>query len=87
MFKGAPRQFFCLCICFFSDRRVKLQIRPDNLNEEQREVVEQRLTETVQDYVRFNSNPSIEAFTEHVITVYQVSLRTVVRQNDRFFHS
>ena len=29
--------------------------------------------------MRFNSNPSIEAFTEHLITVYQVSLRTVGR--------
>ena len=27
--------------------------------------------------MKFNSNPSIEAFTEHLITVYQVSLRTV----------
>ena len=27
--------------------------------------------------MEFNSNPSIEAFTEHLITVYKVSLRTV----------
>ena len=52
-------------------------IGPDNLNEEQREVVEKHLTETVQDYVKFNSNPSIEAFTVHLITVYQASLVTV----------
>ena len=48
-----------------------------NLNETKREEVERFLALTVQNYVEFNSNPSIEAFTEHLITVYKVSLRTV----------
>ncbi|XP_067049423.1 uncharacterized protein [Acropora muricata] len=61
----------------FGDRLVKLLIRPDNLNEEQREVVEKHLTLTVEDYVKFNSNPSIEAFAFHLFNVYESTLVTV----------
>ena len=52
-------------------------IRPDNLNEEQREVVEKHLTLTVEDYAKFNPNPSIEAFALHLFTVYESTLVTV----------
>ena len=48
-----------------------------NLNEKKREKVERLLALNVQTYVEFNSNPSIEAFTEHLIAVYKVSLRSV----------
>ena len=48
-----------------------------SLNEEKREAVERILTLFVQNYVKFNSNPSIEAFTEHLIKVYQVALVNV----------
>ena len=78
MFKGAPQQlFFFLCICLFSDRLVKLLICTVRLNEEQREEVERSLTMAVRNYVKFNSNPSIDAFTKHLIKVYQVSLVNV----------
>ena len=50
-----------------------------NLNEEQREEVERSLAEAVQTYVRFNSHPSIEAFNEHIIKAYQLSLVSVGR--------
>ena len=52
-------------------------IRTVNLNEEQRKEVERFLALTVQNYVKFNHHPTIEAFTEHLITQYQVSLVTV----------
>ena len=48
-----------------------------NLNDEQRVEVEKTLTTTVQNYVKFNSNPRVEAFTEHLFTVYKASLVTV----------
>ena len=48
-----------------------------SLNEEQEEEVERSLTLAVQKYLKFNCNPTIEAFTEHLIRVYQVSLVTV----------
>ena len=48
-----------------------------SLNEKQRKEVEKTLTEAVQKYLVFNSNPTIEAFVEHLIRVYQVSLVTV----------
>ena len=48
-----------------------------SLNEEQEKVVERSLTLAVQEYLKFNCNPTIEAFDEHLIRVYQVSLVTV----------
>ena len=78
--QGAPLHFLIylfLCICLFSDRLVKCLIRTVNLNEEQRKEVERVLALTVQNYVKFNHHPTIEAFTEHLITQYQVSLVTV----------
>ena len=56
---------------------VELLIRIVSLNEEQREEVERSLTLTVQTYVKFNSNPSIEAFTKHLIEAYRVILVSV----------
>ena len=70
-------QMFSLFICFFSDRLVKLLICTVSLNEKQRKEVERTLTEAVQTYLEFNCNPTIEAFVEHLIRVYQVSLVTV----------
>ena len=75
--QGAPLRMFSLFICFFSDRLVKLLICTVSLNEEQREEVERTLTVAVQRYLKFNSNPTIEAFVEHLIRVYQVSLVAV----------
>ena len=70
-------QMFSFFICFFSDRLVKLLICTVSLNEKQRKEVERTLTEAVQTYLEFNCNPTIEAFVEHLIRVYQVSLVTV----------
>ena len=52
-------------------------IRPDDLNEEQREVVEKYLDLAVQKYVKDKSNESIEAFTVYLFTVYHTTLVTV----------
>ena len=69
--------YLFVCICFFSDRLLKLLICTVSLNEEQQQEVEKTLTEAVEKYLKFNRNPTIEAFTEHLIKVYQVSLVTV----------
>ncbi|XP_067046738.1 tetratricopeptide repeat protein 28-like isoform X3 [Acropora muricata] len=61
----------------YGGRLVKLLICTISLNEKQREEVERSLTVAVQKYLEFNCNPSIEAFTEHLIRVYQLSLVTV----------
>ena len=47
------------------------------LNEEQEEEVERSLTLAVQIYLKFNCNPTIEAFTEYLIRAYGVSLVAV----------
>ena len=69
--------FIYFCICFFSDRLLRLLICTVSLNEEQQQEVEKILTEAVEKYLKFHCNPTIQAFTEHLIKVYQVSLDTV----------
>ncbi|XP_044180813.1 uncharacterized protein LOC114963733 [Acropora millepora] len=61
----------------YEDRLVKLLISSVSLNEKQRKEVERTLTVAVQKYLEFNSYPTLEAFNEHLIRVYQVSLDTV----------
>lgn len=69
--------FSLFIICVFSDRLIKLLICTVSLDEEQRKEVERILTQTAQNYMKFNYHPSIEAFTEHLIKQYQVALVTV----------
>ena len=56
---------------------VKLLIHTVNLNEEQQKEVERFLALTVQNYVKFNHHPTIEAFSLHMLKQYRVSLVTV----------
>ena len=54
----------------------RLLIGTVKLGEEQQKAVGRFLTETAQNYVEFNHHSTIEAFTKHLIGVYQHFLDT-----------
>ena len=73
---------FLICVYFFPEAVVKLLISTKSLGEE-KEAMEKILSQTVQNYVKFNDlsrddrGQALKSFTELIIATYKLNLVSV----------
>ena len=72
---------FLICVYFFPESYVKLLISTTNLRKEKIEAMEKILSQTVQNYVKFNDlsrdDQACKSLTELILDTYRVTLVSV----------
>ena len=74
---------FLICVYFFPESYVKLLISTTNLRKEKKEAMEKILSQTVQNYVKFNDlsrddlMQAFKSFTDLIINTYRVNLVSI----------